>query len=235
MNSINYIKNVIKKNIKNPYFINTNKELYKKNIERRTKIILFDWLFTICLKINELNYLIITFSIIEKYLSLIENIEIKNFQLIGITCLLISFKYNEDIYCKDIKYYLDYCDNCYTFSDIILMEKNILKKIDYNINIPTAYCYNLLYKKISYINIQQRNFYKLIIISYFFEENNFNLIEINKICRILLYKEKTSIIIKNKIELFIKNFLNLLDDIKKINYIDINEYYKIKKIIDNYE
>jgi len=64
-------------------------------------------------------------------------IERKRFQLLGITALLISTKFNE-IYLRRLIDYVFITDNAYTIEDIKNMEKDISKTLNFNFLIPSA-------------------------------------------------------------------------------------------------
>lgn len=67
------------------------------------------------------------------------NMEIQNFQLLGVTCLMIYGKIF-DIYPPLIDDWVEICDGAYDKNDIIIMEARVLETVNYNIN--TSYMYD---------------------------------------------------------------------------------------------
>lgn len=60
----------------------------------------------------------------------------KNYQLLGVACLFIASKYNE-IYPKDAKKFVYYCDGQYEVNDLFTMESMILNTVNFNLQFPT--------------------------------------------------------------------------------------------------
>lgn len=100
--------------------------------------ILIDWLIYIH---NILNYnydtLYQTIYIIDSFLS--QSVCSKDsLQLLGITAFFIASKSNE-IFCPNTEEFVRITDNAYTKSDLLQMEKAILKVLDFNILSPNSY------------------------------------------------------------------------------------------------
>ena len=129
-NLINEEKNMINT-------INPNYFEYQKEINQSMRSILIDWLIDIHNKFNfKQETLYMTIYIMDSYLSQ-KIIERKRFQLLGITALLISTKFNE-IYLRRLIDYVFITDNAYTIEDIKNMEKDISKTLNFNFLIPSA-------------------------------------------------------------------------------------------------
>ena len=62
----------------------------------------------------------------------------KNFQLLGVSCLFISCKYNE-IYSMEACKYVEVCEGIYTVGEIFEMEGFVLGALNFNLQIPTAH------------------------------------------------------------------------------------------------
>ena len=60
----------------------------------------------------------------------------KDFQLVGVTAMSIACKY-EEIYFPDLARFLDMTDNTYTREEMVGMEAQILKELDYTLGAPT--------------------------------------------------------------------------------------------------
>ena len=110
---------------------------FQTDINGKMRAILIDWLIDVNLKFNfKPETLYITIYIIDSYLSL-KKIERCNFQLLGVTALLIACKQNEIIFHK-LKEYVYITDNAYTENDIKKMEYKILKTLNFNILNPSS-------------------------------------------------------------------------------------------------
>lgn len=107
----------------------------KINIKMRA--ILVDWIIDIHNHYNfEQKTLFNTIYIIDAYLS--KNIiETKNFQLLGLSSLLISCKENEIKY-PNLNIFVRMADNAYNAKQIINMEKKIMKCLDFGFLGPTC-------------------------------------------------------------------------------------------------
>ena len=106
-------------------------------INEKMRAILIDWLIDVNNKFNFTEETLhITINIIDTYLSL-KKIKRCNLQLLGVTALFISCKENEIIF-RRLKEYAYITDNAYNEQDIINMENDILKTLEFNILFPSA-------------------------------------------------------------------------------------------------
>ena len=114
--------------------------LYFKNqpeINEKMRAILIDWLIDVNNKFNfREETLFITINIIDNYLSK-KKIKRCNLQLLGVTSLFIACKQNEIIF-RRLKEYAYITDNAYDINDILTMEKDILKTLNFNILFPSS-------------------------------------------------------------------------------------------------
>jgi hypothetical protein len=94
---------------------------------------------TVKFKLNQ-ESLYLTVNIIDRYLTLIQ-MEKQKFQLLGIAAILIASKF-EEIYAPELRDFVYICDNSFTRSEILGMEYQILKTLDFNI--LTVYPYTFL-------------------------------------------------------------------------------------------
>jgi cyclin B len=102
------------------------------------RAILVDWLVEVHAKFRlEPVTLYLCVNIVDRYLSLVQ-IDRSRLQLVGITALLLASKY-EDIYPPDIKDCVYVADRSFTRQDVIDMEEDILRELDFNLTVPTAY------------------------------------------------------------------------------------------------
>jgi len=115
------------------------------------RAILIDWIIDIHLKFKlRQETLFMTIWLIDTYLSY-AFVPREKFQLLGITCLLISCKSHEIYYPQQNKL-IEMTDNAYTKQEMLTMENEILKKLNFYIVCPNPIdFYNILSKKKSII------------------------------------------------------------------------------------
>lgn len=115
-------------------------------INERMRSILVDWLVEVHLKFKLVpETLYLTVNIIDRYLSKTEVTRPK-LQLVGVTALLIASKY-EEIYPPELRDLVYICDRAYSKPEILDMEEIILKKLEYQITIPSAHAFLVRYLK----------------------------------------------------------------------------------------
>ena len=132
----------------NEHKINPNYFKAQLEINDKMRIILMDWLLLVNdkLKFKE-ETLHIAIYIIDAYLSK-RLIKRTNFQLLGVTALFIATKLNEIIF-GGIKNYVLITDNAYKEKDILSMENNICRTLNFNFLVPTCLSFfQILSKKI---------------------------------------------------------------------------------------
>ena len=129
----------------------------KINIQMRA--ILVDWLVEVQYKENfRIETLYQSIWIIDSYLSL-RILEISKLQLLGITALLISCKYNE-IYYPKLEEFIRITDNTYKKCELLEMEKEILKVLEFEIFSPTSIQFYQIISKIFNFDEKQDYFGK---------------------------------------------------------------------------
>jgi hypothetical protein len=110
--------------------------------------ILIDWLIEVHLKFKLVpESLYLTVNLIDRYLSK-EQVNRQKLQLVGVTAMLIACKY-EEIYPPIVKDFVYITDNAYTKEEIIEMEGKMLKTLDFNIQITSAYRFLERFAKIA--------------------------------------------------------------------------------------
>mmetsp|Transcript_42483 Transcript_42483/g.89195 ORF Transcript_42483/g.89195 Transcript_42483/m.89195 type:complete len:374 (-) Transcript_42483:281-1402(-) len=115
-------------------------------INERMRSILVDWLVEVHLKFKLVpETLYLTVNIIDRYLSKTE-VSRPKLQLVGVTALLIASKY-EEIYPPELRDLVYICDRAYSKIEILDMEEVILKKLEYQITIPSAHAFLVRYLK----------------------------------------------------------------------------------------
>ena len=145
---------------------------FQTDINSKMRAILIDWLIDVNLKFNfKPETLYITIQIIDSYLSL-KKIKRCNFQLLGVTALLIACKQNEIIFHK-LKEYVYITDNAYTENDIKNMEFNILKTLNFNILNPSSLSFFEIYSNKSGFSQDKKKFNlgQFLMESFYLDEN----------------------------------------------------------------
>ena len=108
----------------------------QKEINSKMRSILIDWLIDVHYKFGFTDEtLFLTISIIDRYLSL-SQISRANFQLLGITALLIACKH-EEIDLPKIDDFIYITDNAYIKDQVIKMEYDVLFKLDFSFLYPS--------------------------------------------------------------------------------------------------
>lgn len=98
---------------------------------------LIDWMITVNEKFKmQPETLFLAVSIVDRFLEK-ENVTKQKIQLVGVTGLLISSKY-EEIYAPHLKDFLFSTDKGYARDDLFKMEMNILEKLKFDISVPTS-------------------------------------------------------------------------------------------------
>jgi len=115
-------------------------------VNERMRAILVDWLVEVHLKFKLVpDTLYLTVNIIDRYLAKVE-VSRPKLQLIGATALLIASKY-EEIFPSELRDLVYICDRAYSKVEILAMEVIILKKLNYQITVPTAHTFVVRYLK----------------------------------------------------------------------------------------
>ena len=115
---------------------NENYISIQKEINSKMRSILIDWLIDVHFKFGFTDEtLFLTISIIDRYLSL-SQISRSNFQLLGITALLIACKH-EEIDLPKIDDFIYITDNAYIKEQVIKMEYDILNKLNFSFLYPS--------------------------------------------------------------------------------------------------
>lgn len=101
------------------------------------RAILVDWIAEIHQKFKLLpETLYLTVNLVDRFLEKVP-ISKQKLQLVGITSMLIASKYQE-IYPPELRDFVHVCDKAYTREEILDMEGNILKTLQFNLTIPTS-------------------------------------------------------------------------------------------------
>jgi len=204
------------------FMVNPNyMSIIQTNINEKMRAILIDWLIDVHLKFNLLSEtLFLTINIIDRYLEK-KTINRNYLQLVGVTSLLIACKY-EEIYPPETKALVYITDNAYEQKELIDMEVDILKTLNFDVTIVS------IVKYIEYIKIKMNyNNFQLNQIMYFAELSiiNYNML---KYSPFIIAISCSLIIDKNNKE----KLLNIYDKNINDNYKDlIDECYNKLTII----
>ena len=107
------------------------------NVNEKMRAIMIDWLVSVHDRfILRYETLFLTVNVFDRYLSKV-TVDRKKLQLVGITAMLIAAKY-EEMYPPDVSDYIYICESAYSRNDILNMEQNMLKVIDYSLSNPTC-------------------------------------------------------------------------------------------------
>jgi cyclin A len=118
------------------------------DITNPMRVILVDWLVEVCDEFNLLpDTLFMSVSYVDRYLSLI-SIPRTKLQLVGVTGLYIAAKF-EEIYPPEISEFAYITDDTYTKKQIVQMEREMLKVLQYNLIQPSSYTFLMRYLKVS--------------------------------------------------------------------------------------
>ena len=128
----------------------------QNDINEQMRAILIDWLIEVHYRFRlKSETLFQTVWIIDTYLSL-KHITRAKLQLLGIASLLISCK-SQEIYYPQLKEFIDITDGAYVKSELLEMENNVLKILNFNIVSPTSNdFYNIIAKA---FNFDKKHFF----------------------------------------------------------------------------
>eukprot|EP00803_Ostreobium_quekettii_P005195 evm.model.scf_1397.4 EVM.evm.TU.scf_1397.4 scf_1397:33318-35465(-) len=107
-------------------------------INGKMRAVLVDWIVEVHLKFKlmpETLYLCV--NLIDRYLTRVQ-VARKRLQLVGISALLIAAKY-EEIWPPEVRDFVQICDNAYTRTEVLDMEKHMLIELNWSLTVPTAY------------------------------------------------------------------------------------------------
>uniref|UniRef100_A0A182PUW9 Uncharacterized protein n=1 Tax=Anopheles epiroticus TaxID=199890 RepID=A0A182PUW9_9DIPT len=107
-----------------------------KEITHKMRTILIDW-------INEVHYQFkldidtyhMTVSLIDRYLQTVKTVPKKKLQLVGVTAMFIASKY-EELFPPEIQDFVYITDDTYQKNQILEMEKELVRALDFNLGKP---------------------------------------------------------------------------------------------------
>ena len=128
----------------------------QNDINEQMRAILIDWLIEVHYRFRLKNETLFqSVWIIDTYLSY-RQIARAKLQLLGIASLLISCK-SQEIYYPPLKEFIDITDGAYIKNELLEMEDNVLKVLNFNVLSPTSNdFYNIISKA---FNFDEKQFY----------------------------------------------------------------------------
>ncbi|GJT27405.1 cyclin [Tanacetum coccineum] len=118
------------------------------DINARMRAILLDWLIQVHNNYDLMpETLYLTINIVDRYLS-VTTVARTELQLVGISALLISSKY-EEIWPLAVNDMITISDSAYSREQIRAMEKAILSRLGWYLTVPTPYVFTVRYAKAS--------------------------------------------------------------------------------------
>ena len=113
----------------------------QKDINCRMRAIIVNWIIEVHDRFKLLpDTLFLSIIIFDRYMSLVNNIDKKKLQLIGVTSLLIACKY-EEIFSPEMRDFICILDREYEKEDLMEEENNILKLLKFEVIYPSSLRY----------------------------------------------------------------------------------------------
>jgi cyclin B len=120
------------------------------------------WLVEVHLKFKLLpETLFLTVNIIDRF-TFLRQVKKTDYQLLGITAMLIASKY-EEIYAPEIRDFIYMTDHAYSKDQVLAQESAILRALDFNVTAPSAYRFLERFLKLSLSDDLIGNFGRYII------------------------------------------------------------------------
>lgn len=120
----------------------------QKDLNYRMRAVLVDWLIEVHRKFKLLpSTYFLGINMLDRYLAK-EQLSRKKLQLAGCCCLWIASKYHE-IYAPEMDDFIYISDNAFSESDLVKMEIQILKTLQFSLTVPTLLSFAERYGKIA--------------------------------------------------------------------------------------
>lgn len=130
----------------------------------KMRAILIDWLVQVHQKFDlSPETLYLTINIVDRYLASKAALR-KELQLVGLSATLIASKY-EEIWAPEVNDLVCVSDSTYSHKQVLVMEKQILGQLEWNLTVPTPYVFLVRFIKasmtdsdVSILNSQLQNY-----------------------------------------------------------------------------
>ncbi|KAK9811026.1 hypothetical protein WJX73_007532 [Symbiochloris irregularis] len=83
-------------------------------------------------------------SLLDRFLSCTKGVPRSSLQLVGVACMLIAAKHEEERY-PSVSEFTSIADNCFSQHDLIMMESMVLSSLGFRVSMPTAFTFLSLY------------------------------------------------------------------------------------------
>jgi len=141
----------------NPNYMESQKELAWK-----MRGILTDWLIQVHLRFRLLpETLFLCVNVIDRFLSA-RIVSLAKLQLVGITCMFISAKF-EEIISPSVSHFLTCADSSYTEGEILQAERYVMKTLDWNLSYPNPVHFLRRVSKADDYNVKVRTLAKYLL------------------------------------------------------------------------
>lgn len=118
----------------------------------KMRTILVNWMVDVLLSFKFLpETLYLSVSIVDQYLNKNKGVGRSNLQLVGATAMFLASKY-EEVVIANVGDYKYICDDHYSKQDILNMEKEIVRKLEFRITFPLAIQFYRRFSKVGNIS-----------------------------------------------------------------------------------
>lgn len=112
-------------------------EHFQADVNAKMRAILIDWLVEVAEEYKLCaDTLYLTVNYIDRFLS-VYPVQRSQLQLVGVACMWVAAKY-EEIYPPNVGDFCYITDNTYSKEQMVQMEELILKRLGYELTVPTA-------------------------------------------------------------------------------------------------
>lgn len=109
-------------------------------INDKMRAILIDWLIEVHNKFElTTETLYLTINIVDRFLAS-ETVARRELQCVGMSAMLIASKY-EEIWAPEVNDFIQISDHAYEHKHVLVMEKRILGRLEWNLTVPTPYVF----------------------------------------------------------------------------------------------